>query len=129
MDERVAEHLVDEEISIGDYVLSGGELPALVIAEAVARLRKGFMHTYESLEDINGSQPAYTRPEMFKRPGMKTAWKVPPVLLSGNHKDIEAWKAGSRTSQPRTAVKRIMRKPRTSVARKRPSSPRRVSRS
>ncbi len=134
VDERVAEHLADEEISIGNYVLSGGELPALVIAEAVARLRKGFMHTYESLEDINGSQPTYTRPETFKRPGMKTAWKVPAVLLSGNHKNIEAWKAGSRKTQPHTTTKRLARKPgartvRVSAARKRASSPQRPSRS
>ena len=90
VDERVAENLADEEISIGDYVLSGGELPALVTSEAVARFLPGFLGKYESLEDIKGSYPSYTRPEEFKF-GKKTL-KVPKVLLSGNHKDIEEWR-------------------------------------
>jgi len=92
VDERVAEHVADEEVSLGAYVLAGGELPALVITEAVARLRKGFMHTYESLEDVKGSYPTYTRPEMFKPRGMKKAWSVPAVLMSGDHQEIEAWR-------------------------------------
>jgi tRNA (guanine37-N1)-methyltransferase len=90
VDERVAENLADEEISIGDYVLSGGELPALVTSEAVARFLPGFLGKYESLEEINGSFPSYTRPEEIKF-GKKTL-KVPKVLLSGNHKDIEEWR-------------------------------------
>lgn len=90
VDERVAENLVDEEVSIGDFVLSGGELPALVLSESVARFLPGFLGKYESLEEINGSFPSYTRPEEIKF-GKKTL-KVPKVLLSGNHKDIEAWR-------------------------------------
>lgn len=100
VDERVAEHLADEEISLGNFVLSGGELPALVVTEAVIRLRKGFMHTHESLEDIKGSYPSYTRPESFKRPGMKKAWDVPDVLLSGNHKNIAVWRAQHHKKSP-----------------------------
>ncbi|HUZ93115.1 MAG TPA: tRNA (guanosine(37)-N1)-methyltransferase TrmD, partial [Candidatus Paceibacterota bacterium] len=88
VDERVAEHVVDEEISIGDYVLSGGELPALVLMESVCRFIPGFLGKAESLEEINGSFPTYTRPEAFK-PKKSKAWKVPEVLLSGDHKKIE----------------------------------------
>ncbi|MEK7093811.1 MAG: tRNA (guanosine(37)-N1)-methyltransferase TrmD, partial [Patescibacteria group bacterium] len=60
VDERVADHIADEEISIGDYVISGGELPALVLMEAVSRFTEGFLGTYESLEDIKGYYPSYT---------------------------------------------------------------------
>lgn len=92
VDERVAENLVDEEVSIGDFVLSGGELPALVLSESVARFLPGFLGKYESLEEINGSFPSYTRPEEIKFG--KKILKVPKVLLSGNHKDIEEWRRG-----------------------------------
>lgn len=93
VDERVAEHIADEEISIGDYVLSGGELPALVLMEAVSRFVPGFLGKEESLEEINGSFPTYSRPEIFSpRQGKK--WSVPKVLLSGDHKKIEEWRAG-----------------------------------
>ncbi|MDP2704088.1 MAG: tRNA (guanosine(37)-N1)-methyltransferase TrmD [bacterium] len=91
VDERVAKHIADEEISIGDYVLSGGELPAMVIVEAVSRHIPGVLGKYESLEEIKGSYPVYTRPEMFTtKTGKKL--KVPKVLLSGNHKKIEEWR-------------------------------------
>ena len=91
VDERVAEHIADEEISIGDYILSGGELPALVLIEAVSRFIPGFLGKTESLEEVKGSYPVYTRPEVFtdKR---KKSWTVPPELLSGNHARIEAWR-------------------------------------
>ena len=92
VDERVAKHIADEEISIGDYVLSGGELPALVLIEAVSRHIPGFLGKQESLEEIKGSYPVYTRPAEFevKKGGRKL--KVPKVLLSGNHKEIEEWR-------------------------------------
>ena len=93
VDERVAEHIVDEEISMGDYVLSGGELPAMVLMEAVARHIPGFLGKEESLEEVNGSFPTYTRPESF-RPKRGKAWDVPKVLLSGNHKKIDEWRQG-----------------------------------
>jgi tRNA (guanine37-N1)-methyltransferase len=98
VDERVAKYIADEEISIGDYVLSGGELPAMVLVEAVARQIPGALGKYESLEEIKGSYPVYTRPPIFK-PKTKNQkpkiWKVPKVLLSGAHKAIDKWrKAG-----------------------------------
>lgn len=86
VDERVAKYIADEEISIGDYILSGGELPALVLIEAVSRHLPGVLGKQESLEEIKGSYPVYTRPEVFKK------WRVPGVLLSGNHRKIEAWR-------------------------------------
>jgi tRNA (guanine37-N1)-methyltransferase len=88
VDERVAQHLVDEEFSIGDYVLTGGELAALVMADAVSRHIPGVLGKGESLEEVHGSFPQYTRPEVYKK------WKVPDVLLSGNHKKIEEWRKG-----------------------------------
>ena len=102
VDERVAQHIADEEISIGDYVLSGGELPALVLMEAVSRFLPGVLGKYESLEEVKGFYPVYTRPEVFCPSGMrhvtcdkgkkKARWAVPKVLLSGNHKDISEWR-------------------------------------
>ncbi|MDD7847842.1 tRNA (guanosine(37)-N1)-methyltransferase TrmD [Metamycoplasma hyosynoviae] len=89
-DERVL-HFVDEEISIGDYILTGGEIPAMVISEAVARLCPGVIkkdsHQNESFENQGLlDYPQYTRPENYK------GLKVPTVLLSGNHKEIEKWR-------------------------------------
>ncbi len=91
VDERVARHIADEEISIGDYVLSGGELPALVVSEAVARFRSGFLGKYASLEEVKGSYPVYAKPEVFS-PKKNVKWRVPKVLLSGHHKDIATWR-------------------------------------
>jgi len=90
VDERIAQYAADEEISIGDYVLSGGELPALVTLEAVARFLPGFLGKYESLEDIKGYYPSYTRPPSVIMNGK--ARKVPKELISGNHALIEAWR-------------------------------------
>ncbi len=92
VDERVAEHLADEELSIGDYVLSGGELAAAVVIDAVARLREGVLGNrdstvYESFSAEGGLDcPQYTRPEEFR------GWKAPEVLLSGNHEEIRRWR-------------------------------------
>jgi tRNA (guanine37-N1)-methyltransferase len=86
VDERVAEHLADEELSIGDYILTGGELAALVMTDAVSRHIPGVLGKGESLEEVHGSFPQYTRPEIYKK------WKVPEVLMSGNHKKIEEWR-------------------------------------
>lgn len=91
VDERIAMKLADEEISIGDYVLSGGELPAMVTAEAVLRYVPGFLGKYESLEDLKGSYPVYTKPANFEHHrGEK--WSVPRLLLSGDHKKIAEWR-------------------------------------
>ncbi|MBI2483160.1 tRNA (guanosine(37)-N1)-methyltransferase TrmD [Candidatus Uhrbacteria bacterium] len=125
VDERVARYLADEEVSIGPYVLTGGELPALVIADAVTRLIPGVLGNAESpieesfkrqatsergdvphpslqLEACNlqREHPQYTRPEVFlpnpKRP--RIAWRVPNVLLSGDHAKIAAWRAAQQSS-------------------------------
>lgn len=90
-DERVLENLVDLEISIGDYVLSSGELAALVIVDGIVRLIPGVLGNEESalnesFEDSLLEHPHYTRPEIFND------WKVPEVLLSGNHSEIEKWR-------------------------------------
>jgi tRNA (guanine37-N1)-methyltransferase len=92
VDERIAEYIADEEISIGDYVLSGGELPAMVLIEAVSRHLPGFLGKEESLEEINGSFRTYTRPEVFV-PKKGKKWSVPSVLLSGDHKKIKEWRS------------------------------------
>jgi tRNA (guanine37-N1)-methyltransferase len=99
VDERVAENIADEAVSIGDYILSGGELPALVLMESVSRFIPGFLGKEESLEEINGSFPTYTRPEVFAPRSSQSkkrskAWKVPPVLLSGDHKKVKEWRDG-----------------------------------
>ncbi|HNX80895.1 MAG TPA: tRNA (guanosine(37)-N1)-methyltransferase TrmD [Candidatus Omnitrophota bacterium] len=91
IDERVRENIVDEELSIGDYVLTGGELPAMVVVDAVVRLIPGVLGDKNSLnfESFEGNlleYPQYTRPADFR------GWKVPAVLVSGDHTKIEAWR-------------------------------------
>lgn len=90
MDERVREHLVTDEISIGDYVLTGGELAALVIIDAVTRLLPGVLDEASLVEDSHAEglleYPQYTRPAEFR------SWSVPEVLLSGNHAEIARWR-------------------------------------
>lgn len=90
-DERIREHLVTEELSIGDYVLTGGELAAMVIVDSVVRLLPGVLGNDESAITDSFSNnlleyPQYTRPEVFRD------WKVPDVLLSGHHQKIEEWR-------------------------------------
>ena len=95
VDERVAKYVADEEISLGDFVLSGGELPAAIVIEAVARLIPGMLGKIDSLEEKKGSYPVYTKPEVIKwkeERGKRKELKVPAVLLSGNHKKIAAWR-------------------------------------
>ncbi|MBI4135406.1 tRNA (guanosine(37)-N1)-methyltransferase TrmD [Candidatus Uhrbacteria bacterium] len=96
VDERVAKHLVDEELSIGPYVLTGGELPAMVMIDSIARQIPGVLGKKESLEETRGgNSSAYTRPEVFTirdpRSPIKR-WRVPKVLLSGDPKKIEEWR-------------------------------------
>jgi len=95
VDERVAEHIADEEISIGPYILSGGELPAMILTDAVARQLPGVLGKMASLEENKGSYPVYTKPEEFVLGRGGKSWKVPKVLLSGNHAEIEKWRKGS----------------------------------
>jgi len=91
VDERVREHLVTDEISVGDYVLTGGELPALMIIDAVSRLIPGVLGDPTGAEDDSHSMglleyPHYTKPSEFR------GWKVPEILLSGDHAKIEKWR-------------------------------------
>jgi tRNA (guanine37-N1)-methyltransferase len=112
VDERVAENIADEEISIGDYVLTGGEIPAMILVDSISRLLPGALGNPGSLEEESFNQkiknskfkiknpvleyPQYTRPEVFFAKGEsdlgENNWKVPKVLLSGNHKEIEKWR-------------------------------------
>lgn len=97
VDERVAKKIADIELSIGDYVLMGGELPSMVVIETVARLIPGVLGKPQLLKERITKEKGfieyaqYTRPEIFT-PQKGVSWKVPPVLLSGNHKKIEEWK-------------------------------------
>ena len=91
VDERIREHLVTDEISIGDYVLTGGELPALMIIDAVSRLLPGVLGDPTGAQDDSHSMglleyPHYTRPPEFR------GWKVPDILLSGDHAKIDKWR-------------------------------------
>ncbi|MBI5145018.1 MAG: tRNA (guanosine(37)-N1)-methyltransferase TrmD [Candidatus Omnitrophica bacterium] len=91
VDERVRQYLIDEEISVGDYVLTGGELPAMVLVDCLVRLLPGVLGDKNSLkfESFEGNlleHPQYTRPARFR------GFKVPAALLSGDHKKIENWK-------------------------------------
>ena len=91
IDERIRQHLVTDELSIGDYVLTGGELPALVVMDAVARLIPGVLGDPDGAADDSHASglleyPHYTRPPEFR------GWEVPPVLLSGNHAEIARWR-------------------------------------
>ncbi len=96
VDERVAEHLIDEELSIGPYVLTGGELPALVMTDAITRLRSGVLGAEASLEaeswndGVTREYAQYTRPEKY------LDWKVPSILLGGHHGEIAKWRKGTR---------------------------------
>ena len=97
VDERVAKHIADLELSIGDYDLMGGELPAQVLMETVARLIPGVIVKPQLLKERITKEkgfieyPQYTRPEVFF-PKKGVSWKTPKVLLSGHHKKIEEWR-------------------------------------
>jgi tRNA (guanine37-N1)-methyltransferase len=91
IDQRIRDHLITKEISVGDYVLSGGELPAAIIADAVVRLLPGALSDeqsalFDSFQDDLLAPPVYTRPAEFNN------WKVPEILLSGNTEEIEKWR-------------------------------------
>ena len=103
VDERVAKYVADEEVSIGDYVLTGGELPAMIITDATSRFIPGVIGKKESLTEESFTiynkeskmryveYPHYTRPEVFT-PNGKSKWRAPKVLISGNHKKIQEWR-------------------------------------
>jgi len=107
IDERVREALITKEISIGDYVLTGGELPALIVVDAVVRLIPGVLHDGESalrdsFQDHLLDCPWYTRPPIYRE------MKVPEVLLSGNHAEIEKWREEKRLERTRTRRKDLL---------------------
>jgi tRNA (guanine37-N1)-methyltransferase len=95
IDERIRQQLITDEISIGDYIVTGGELPAMIILDSVVRLIPGVLNTYESaatdsfMSDLL-DHPHYTRPEEYR------SLKVPQILLSGNHGKIDEWKIQKR---------------------------------
>lgn len=99
VDERVSKHLVDFEISIGKFILSGGEIPSMAIIDSISRMVKGVLGSEESLLEESflkkdkKEYPQYTRPENFVTEEGEN-WKVPKVLLSGDHKKIQKWKSG-----------------------------------
>lgn len=103
VDERVRQHLVTDEISLGDFVVTGGELPALIILDAISRLIPGVLGDPDGAEDDSHASglleyPHYTRPVVFRD------WQVPDVLLSGNHAEISRWRR--QQSLRRTALRR-----------------------
>lgn len=103
IDQRFRDHFVTKEISIGDYVLSGGELAAAVLTDSIGRLIPGVLNDEtsalsDSFQDDLLAPPVYTRPENYK------GWKVPEVLMSGNHKHIDQWRAEQ--SLERTRLRR-----------------------
>lgn len=117
VDERIREHLVTDEISIGDYVLTGGELPAMVILDAVSRYLPGVLGDPTGAEDDSHASglleyPHYTRPPVFRD------WPVPDVLLSGNHAEINRWRLEqsierTRQKRPDILAKYLSKKPRS----------------
>jgi tRNA (guanine37-N1)-methyltransferase len=103
VDERIAEHMIDEEVSLGDYVIAGGEAAALVVIEGVVRLIPDVVGNAESIETESFregtiEEPHYTRPAVFR------GWEVPEVLRSGDHGRIEEWRQEQR--EQRTAARR-----------------------
>jgi len=103
IDQRFRDHFVTKEISIGDYVLSGGELAAAVLTDSIGRLIPGVLNDEtsalsDSFQDDLLAPPVYTRPETFRN------WKVPEVLMSGNHKHIDQWRIEQ--SMERTRLRR-----------------------
>ncbi len=103
VDQRVKDHLVDQEISVGDFITMGGEAPALCLIEAVTRLLPGVLGNEESIKHESFQtgmleHPQYTRPREFR------GWKIPGVLVSGHHQELEAWR--KKTAEQVTRKKR-----------------------
>lgn len=92
VDHRVHEYLVDEIISVGDYVLTGGEIPAMTVVDSVIRLLPGVLGKDESSKDESHKVPGYLEYPQYTRPEDYKGWKVPKILLSGNHREIDRWR-------------------------------------
>jgi tRNA (guanine37-N1)-methyltransferase len=115
VDQRVVEHWIDDEVSIGDYVLSGGEIPAMVVVDAVTRLIPGALGCDESAQHESFSDglldyPNYTRPAEYR------GLKVPDVLLSGNHGEIDTWRRGRSIEKTRRCRPDLIEKDKSSEA-------------
>ncbi len=104
VDERVAEHLADEELSIGDFVLSGGELGAALVVDSVARLLPGVLGNEDSALRESFTEPGLLDCPQYTRPSDFRGWKVPDVLLGGNHEEIRRWR--SQIAREKTARNR-----------------------
>ena len=101
IDQRIRDEIITDEVSIGDYVVTGGELPSLIILDAAVRLIPGVLNSYESAETDSFAEmlldcPHYTRPELYRE------MESPEVLLSGDHKKIEDWKREQREEKTKT---------------------------
>lgn len=110
IDQRVRNHLITREVSIGDYVLTGGELAAAVMADAIVRLIPGVLSDEtsaltDSFQDDLLAPPVYTRPADYK------GWKVPDILLSGNHKEIEKWRMEQAVERTEKLRPDLLKKP------------------
>jgi len=92
VDERVAKYLADEEISIGEYVLTGGEIPAMIVVDSIARLLPGVLGNEYSAQHESFEKKGYLEHPQYTKPSEFRGWKVPEVLLSGDHKKIEEWR-------------------------------------
>jgi tRNA (guanine37-N1)-methyltransferase len=92
VDERVAKYIADEEISIGDYVLTGGELPALILIDSIARILPGVLGNEESVKYESHKEKNYKEYPQYSKPQEFNGWQVPEALLGGNHNVIEKWR-------------------------------------
>ena len=92
IDERIREHLIDEEISIGDYILTGGELPTMVVIDTIVRLLPGVLEKSATTKEESFGQSSLLEYPQYTRPANFQGWQVPEVLLSGDHKKIQKWR-------------------------------------
>ncbi|MEX1112785.1 MAG: tRNA (guanosine(37)-N1)-methyltransferase TrmD [Candidatus Andersenbacteria bacterium] len=92
LDHRIVEHLADEELSVGPYVLAGGEIAALAVVEATARLLPGVLGNRESLTEESHTEPGVIEAPQYTKPEEYNGWAVPKILLSGDHAAIEQWR-------------------------------------
>jgi tRNA (guanine37-N1)-methyltransferase len=104
VDERVAEHLAHEELSVGDFVLSGGELAAAILVDSIARLVPGVLGNHDSTIHESFSEPGLLDCPQYTRPADFRGWKVPEVLIGGNHEEIRRWR--ERAAREKTARNR-----------------------
>jgi tRNA (guanine37-N1)-methyltransferase len=104
VDERVAEHLAQEELSVGDFVLSGGELAAAILVDSIARLVPGVLGNQDSAIHESFSEPGLLDCPQYTRPADFRGWKVPEVLIGGNHEEIRRWR--ERAAREKTARNR-----------------------